>query len=63
MSAESTGLTWRKSSYSGNEGGACVEVSIDTAVIHIRDSKDVERPFLTVRAAGWAAFVDFAAAD
>ncbi|MFD5283793.1 DUF397 domain-containing protein [Streptomyces rubrogriseus] len=62
MSAESTGLTWQKSSYSGNEGGACVEVAIDTAMIHIRDSKDVDRPFLSIHTGGWAAFVAFAAA-
>ncbi|MET8789736.1 DUF397 domain-containing protein [Streptomyces pseudogriseolus] len=62
MSAESTRLTWQKSSYSGNEGGACVEVTIDTSVIHIRDSKDVDRPSLSVHAHGWATFVAFAAA-
>ncbi|MGJ3559503.1 DUF397 domain-containing protein [Streptomyces sp. INA 01156] len=63
MSAEDAGLAWHKSSYSGNEGGACVEVAADTAMIHVRDSKDVHRPHLSVRADGWAAFVAFAAAD
>ncbi|WP_405192379.1 DUF397 domain-containing protein [Streptomyces anthocyanicus] len=63
MSAESTGLTWQKSSYSGNEGGACVEVAIGTAVIHIRDTKDVDRPSFSVHTDGWGAFVAFAAAS
>ncbi|MEU3148339.1 MULTISPECIES: DUF397 domain-containing protein [unclassified Streptomyces] len=63
MSAESfRQLVWRKSSYSGNEGGECVEVAVDTVVIHVRDSKDVHRPHLSVRADGWATFVAFAAA-
>lgn len=56
-------LVWRKSSYSGNEGGECVEVALAADSVHIRDSKDVERPFLTVHAEGWAAFLAFAAAD
>ena len=29
MSHEAPGLTWFKSSYSGNEGGACLEVAYD----------------------------------
>ncbi|MFC1229637.1 MULTISPECIES: DUF397 domain-containing protein [Streptomyces] len=61
MSAEDTGLTWYKSSYSGNEGGACVEVAVSTAMVHVRDSKNRCRPHLSVNAKGWAAFVDFAA--
>ncbi|MGW0952702.1 DUF397 domain-containing protein [Streptomyces sp. NPDC002545] len=62
MSTEDTRLTWYKSSYSGNEGGACVEVAVNAAAVHVRDSKDVRRPHLSVNAEGWAAFVDFAAA-
>jgi hypothetical protein len=82
MSAEDAGLTWYKSSYSGNEGGACVEIAVgsvrrrevherrpavrvhgEVRPVHVRDSKDVHRPHLSVNADGWAAFVDFAAAD
>ncbi|MGC0377369.1 DUF397 domain-containing protein [Streptomyces sp. SAI-229] len=63
MSTEDAGLTWYKSSYSGNEGGACVEIAVGTATVHVRDSKDVHRPHLAVNADGWAAFVGFAAAD
>ncbi|MFD5497966.1 DUF397 domain-containing protein [Streptomyces sp. NPDC001812] len=64
MSAESSRqLVWRKSSYSGNEGGECVEMALAAESIHVRDSKDIHRPHLSVRADGWAAFVAFAAAD
>jgi hypothetical protein len=54
-------LAWFKSSYSGAEGGECIEVAVDTAMVYIRDSKNVRRPHLSVRASEWAAFVDFAA--
>ncbi|MCF3136895.1 DUF397 domain-containing protein, partial [Streptomyces olivochromogenes] len=41
-----TALRWFKSSYSSEEGGNCVEVSTDRAVIHIRDSKTPSTPHL-----------------
>ncbi|WP_434593032.1 DUF397 domain-containing protein [Streptomyces sp. A5-4] len=59
MSAQ---LTWFKSSYSDDEGGACVEVSTSCpAAIHVRDSKLTAGPELTLLAASWAAFVAYAA--
>ncbi|MFD9235028.1 DUF397 domain-containing protein [[Kitasatospora] papulosa] len=61
MSTESSRrLAWRKSSYSGNEGGECVEVAVAPGAVYIRDSKDVHRPNLFVQAAGWSSFVKFA---
>ena len=33
-------VTWRKSSYSGNNGGQCVEVGYAAHLIAVRDSKD-----------------------
>ncbi|WP_157881083.1 DUF397 domain-containing protein, partial [Streptomyces griseoruber] len=36
MSAEA--LKWFKSSYSGSEGGQCLEVALTPSAIHIRDS-------------------------
>ncbi|MFE1577573.1 DUF397 domain-containing protein [Streptomyces fradiae] len=59
-SAESASLAWFKSSYSGNEGGACLEVAVTPGAIHIRDSKVPSRAQLIVTAAEWAAFVRFA---
>ena len=50
-------LAWFKSSYSGAEGGDCVEVAAGTAVVHVRDSKAAAEPMLTVSREAWAGFV------
>lgn len=34
-----TGATWFKSSFSGNNGGECVEVAFLPAAVGVRDSK------------------------
>ena len=48
---------WRKSSYSGNNGGACVEVARNLpGVVAVRDSKDPHGPALIFTRADWAAF-------
>lgn len=48
---------WRKSSYSGNNGGACVEVARNLpGVVAVRDSKDPHGPALVFTRADWAAF-------
>ncbi|MFH9106887.1 DUF397 domain-containing protein [Streptomyces albus] len=52
-----SGLVWVKSSYSGTEGGQCVEVAAGTTVVHVRDSKDTAGPVLTVSREAWAGFV------
>ncbi|MFB7668795.1 DUF397 domain-containing protein [Kitasatospora sp. NPDC056138] len=52
---------WRKSSYSGGEGGECVEVALTPDAVHVRDSKDQSGPRLTFTPRTWAAFVQFAA--
>lgn len=54
-------LAWFKSSYSGAEGGDCVEVANATGAVHIRDSKVVAGPVLTVSPHTWAGFVGMAA--
>ncbi|MGI5327602.1 DUF397 domain-containing protein [Actinomadura nitritigenes] len=33
-------ITWRKASYSGNDGGHCVELADLGGTIGVRDSKD-----------------------
>ncbi|MBT2525390.1 DUF397 domain-containing protein [Streptomyces sp. ISL-99] len=53
----STDLNWFKSSYSGSQGGDCVEVATSPRTIHIRDSKDTTRPALTLSPTTWSAFV------
>ncbi|WP_405860819.1 DUF397 domain-containing protein [Streptomyces sp. NBC_01515] len=54
----STALEWFKSSYSGSEGGQCVEVATCPNTIHIRDSKKPEADGATLQLgpAAWAAF-------
>ena len=50
---------WRKSSYSGSNGGQCVEVARNLpAIVAVRDSKDPEGARLIMPPAAWAAFVD-----
>ena len=57
-------LAWFKSSYSGNEGGECLEAATTApGTIHIRDSKAPARAQLTFSTTEWAAFVGFAARD
>jgi hypothetical protein len=49
---------WRKSSYSGSEGGSCLEVLDDhPAGVPVRDSKAPEGPAVVFPSAGWASFV------
>lgn len=53
----STDLKWFKSSYSGTNGGNCVEVATCPHTIHVRDSKDITVPALTLSPAAWSAFL------
>ncbi|MGW5353963.1 DUF397 domain-containing protein [Streptomyces sp. NPDC004031] len=51
---------WRKSSYSGPEGGECVEVADGIpGVVPIRDSKDPQGPALLFSVEEWACFVAY----
>lgn len=51
-------LRWRKSSYSGGEGGDCVEVAeTPDGSRYIRDTKDRTQPVLYFTAAEWDAFI------
>ncbi|HCA86798.1 MAG TPA: DUF397 domain-containing protein [Streptomyces sp.] len=52
-----SGASWRKSSYSNGSGGECVEIATVQSAALVRDSKNVEGPFLTFSGAGWACFV------
>ncbi len=49
------GEGWRKSSYSGNGGGNCVEVAASGAVL-VRDSKDPEGARLAFTPGTWREF-------
>ncbi|WP_399887046.1 DUF397 domain-containing protein [Streptomyces sp. BBFR51] len=50
---------WRKSSYSGNTGGECVEVGANGPVgsVPVRDSKNPGGPILTIPAPAWHSFI------
>jgi hypothetical protein len=50
-------VTWRKSSYSNQDGGACVEVADNLPAVPIRDSKTPDGPALLFQAATWSSFV------
>jgi uncharacterized protein DUF397 len=52
-------LNWFKSSHSTNEGGACLEMALAPASVHIRDSKTLPStsPVLTVTPTTWTAFL------
>ena len=52
------GANWRKSSYSGGNGGACVEVASNLPdVVAVRDSKDPDGPRLVFSRGDWRAFL------
>lgn len=51
-------LRWRKSSYSGGEGGSCVEVAeTPDGRRYVRDTKDRGLPPLYFTATEWDAFI------
>jgi hypothetical protein len=49
---------WRKASYSGTNGGNCVEVGSSTKTIVVRDTTDREGLTLAVNADMWRWFVE-----
>lgn len=52
-----TGAIWRKASWSGNNGGNCVEVARNLpGIVAVRDSKDQGGPALIFTSAEWQAF-------
>ncbi|MFG2584064.1 DUF397 domain-containing protein [Streptomyces malaysiensis] len=49
---------WRKSSYSNNNGGDCVEVADNLpGVVPVRDSKNPDGPAIPFPTKSWAAFI------
>jgi hypothetical protein len=49
---------WRKSSYSGGNGGGCVDVARNLpSVVAVRDSKDPSGPALVLTPDAWRAFI------
>lgn len=52
------GLTWRTSSYSGSNGGNCIEVAATPDAVAVRDSKDPHGPVLAFGPQDWQRFAD-----
>ena len=57
-------LVWRTSSYSGTNGGQCVQVAFGEQSVFISDSKYVgdvnQQPMITLSAVQWNAVLDLA---
>ena len=53
-----TAFAWRKSSYSGDNGGACIEVGTTGPAVAIRDSKYPASPQLAFAPAIWKTFTN-----
>ena len=53
---DAVGNGWRKSSYSGGNGGDCIEVGTEPGMILVRDSKDTDGTVLTFGREAWSAF-------
>jgi hypothetical protein len=53
-----TGIAWRKSSYSGSNGGACVEVGTAGPAVAVRDSRHPDGPLLAFTVGTWQAFTE-----
>ncbi|MYU10476.1 DUF397 domain-containing protein [Streptomyces sp. SID8361] len=49
---------WRKSSYSNNDGGMCVEVADNLpGIVPVRDSKNPDGPVLIFQNDAWSTFI------
>ncbi|MDQ0713040.1 hypothetical protein QFZ55_002492 [Streptomyces luteogriseus] len=54
------GIQWRKSTYSGDQGGQCLEVAESPeATVAIRDSKNPAGPTLTLDPAAFTTFINW----
>jgi hypothetical protein len=62
--ADLSGAAWHKSTYSGSNGGQCVEVARNLpGIVAVRDSREPGGAKLVVSSRQWAAFIRHLAAD
>jgi hypothetical protein len=60
---ENRASQWRKSSYSGDEGGNCIEIAeLPAATVAVRDSKIPEGPRLTFKPRTFVEFLEWTTA-
>lgn len=50
------GLRWRKSTYSGSNGGGCIEVADHDSRVLVRDTQARSGPVLQFGSAAWRRF-------
>jgi hypothetical protein len=63
MTTNLASAEWRRSTYSGGNGGNCVEVAANLpGIVAVRDSKDPEGSTLVFATPDWRAFVSGAKA-
>lgn len=55
--ASSRETSWFKSTYSGGNGGSCVEVRGTGETVEVRDTKDRQGPALAFTPEEWRAFI------
>lgn len=48
---------WRRSSFSTDTSGNCIEVAFGSVCVAVRDSKNAAGPRLTVDLEGWRAMI------
>lgn len=53
-----TSIAWRTSTYSGDNGGTCIEVGTTAPTVAVRDSTHRDGPQLTFPADTWKAFTN-----
>ncbi|GAB3209902.1 DUF397 domain-containing protein [Marinactinospora thermotolerans] len=63
MNTPPLGLRWHKSTYSGNQGGQCVEVAETPKTVYVRDTQNRDLGALGFTPAAFAAFVEDVKAD
>lgn len=56
MEGTDSAVTWRKSTYSGGNGGNCVEVGQVAGLVLVRDTKDRSGATLAVGVDAWRRF-------
>ncbi|MDC0768255.1 DUF397 domain-containing protein [Streptomyces sp. HD] len=56
------GSRWRKSSYSGDQSGDCVEIAEAPVTVAVRDSKNSAGPILAFGPTAFTTFVRWATA-
>lgn len=54
---ESTPSNWHKSSYSGNQGGHCVEVADTGSSVYVRDTQNRPLGHLAFSGSDWSALL------